>query len=237
MDKKFLQQIESVIDYHFSDVNLLEEAFTHSSFADNRLESNERLEFLGDAVLDLVICQSLFERFTDYLEGDLTKIKSMLVSRVTCAKLANEMKLSDFIKVGKGMETNDSISKSVAAGVFESVICAIYLDGGLDAANKFILRVFDSLVTEADAEQHQNNFKSLLQQYAQNNMDATPAYELLDEKGPDHNKCFETAVVINEHYFPSAWGTNKKQAEQKAAFNALVELGQLEDEDWSEENI
>ena len=237
MDKKNLQQIESVIDYHFSDANLLDEAFTHSSFADNRLDSNERLEFLGDAVLDLVICQSLFERFSDYLEGDLTKIKSMLVSRVTCAKLANEMKLSEFIKIGKGMEANDSISKSVAAGVFESVIGAIYLDGGLDAVREFILRVFDSLVTEADAEQHQNNFKSLLQQYAQNNMDATPAYELLDEKGPDHNKCFETAVVINEHYFPSAWGTNKKQAEQKAAFNALVELGQLEDEDWSEENI
>ena len=230
MDKKNLQQIESVIDYHFSNVNLLNEAFTHSSFADNRLESNERLEFLGDAVLDLVICQSLFERFNDYLEGDLTKIKSMLVSRVTCAKLANEMHLSSFVKVGKGMEANDSISKSVAACVFESLIGAIYLDGGLEAVSKFILRVFDSLVTEADAEQHQNNFKSLLQQYAQNNMDATPAYELLDEKGPDHNKCFETAVIVNEHYFPSAWGTNKKEAEQKAAFNALVELGQLEDE-------
>ena len=184
MDKKNLQQIESVIDYHFSDVDLLNEAFTHSSFADNRLESNERLEFLGDAVLDLVICQSLFERFSDYLEGDLTKIKSMLVSRVTCAKLANEMKLNEFIKVGKGMEANDSISKSVAAGVFESVIGAIYLDGGLDVTREFIRRVFDSLVTEADAEQHQNNFNRCCSNTLKTTWTQRRCMNFLMKKGP-----------------------------------------------------
>ncbi|MFC1635160.1 ribonuclease III family protein, partial [Planctomycetota bacterium] len=108
------------------------------------------------------------------------------------------------------------------------VIAAIYIDGGFDAAQEFILRIFNELLEEADAEQVQGNFKSLLQQYAQERFNATPSYILLDEKGPDHNKCFELEVMIADHHFQSAWGTNKKEAEQKAAFNALLELGVLE---------
>ncbi len=227
MDQEALQKIEQIIDYKFSDSSLLSKAFTHSSAVDNRLSSNERLEFLGDSVLAVVICQILFERFPSYLEGDLTKIKSMLVSRRSCAQVAKQLGLLKFLKVGKGMSSSRALSGSLAAGLLEAIIAVIYIDGGVKAARNFILRTFASLINRADAEQSQGNFKSLLQQYAQQQLNATPVYELLDEKGPDHNKCFESQVVINERHFPSAWGANRKGAEQKAAFNALVELGIL----------
>ena len=228
MDEETLRIIEQTIGHTFSNKNLLIQAFTHSSSVDDRLLSNERLEFLGDAVLALVICQNLFERFSEYLEGDLTKVKSMLVSRGTCAKISKKTGLHKFIKVGKGMASSRSLSGSLASGVLESVIAAIYIDGGFDAARNFILENFGSLIDQADAEEVQGNFKSLLQQYAQEQFNVTPIYAMLDEKGPDHNKCFELEVVIEDRHFPSAWGTNKKEAEQKAAFNALIELGVLE---------
>jgi len=228
MDKEILQQIEQIIGYEFSDKKLLTRAFTHSSAVENRVLSNERLEFLGDSVLAVVICQTLFERFPDYLEGDLTKIKSMLVSRGTCAKVSKKLGLHKYLKVGKGMVSSRALSGSLAAGVLETAIGAIYIDGGFEAAHNFILRAFSSLIDGADAAQAQGNFKSLLQQHAQEKFNVTPVYMLLDEKGPDHNKCFELEVVVDDHHFPSAWGTNKKEAEQKAAFNALVELGVIE---------
>jgi ribonuclease-3 len=228
MDQDFLQQIEQRLDYKFSDKNLLIKALTHSSAVDNRLLSNERLEFLGDSVLAVVICQALFDSFDKYLEGDLTKIKSKLVSRETCAQISGQLGLQKYLKVGKGMVSNRALSGSLAAGVLESVIAAIYIDGGFEAAHDFILRIYGPLIEQADAEQDQGNFKSLLQQYSQEQFNATPSYLLLDEKGPDHNKCFELEVVIQDRHFSSAWGTNKKEAEQKAAFNALVELGVIE---------
>ncbi len=228
MDKGTLHQIEQIINYKFSNHELLSNAFTHSSAVNNRLLSNERLEFLGDAVLAAVTCEVLFEKFPDYLEGDLTKIKGMLVSRRTCAKVAKKLNLQNFLKVGKGMANSRALSGSLAAGLLEALIAAIYIDSGFEAAKKFILGNFNSLVEQTDAKQSQGNFKSLLQQYAQQNLDATPVYELLDEKGPDHNKCFEVEAVITGRHFPSAWGTNKKEAEQKAALNALKELGILQ---------
>jgi ribonuclease-3 len=228
MDEEILRQIEQIIDYKFSDKNLLIKAFTHSSAVDNRLLSNERLEFLGDSVLAVVICQALFENFKNYLEGDLTKIKSKLVSRETCAQISGQLGLQKYLKVGKGMVSNRALSGSLAAGVLETVIAAIYIDGGFEAARDFILRIYGPLIEQADAEQTHGNYKSLLQQYSQEQFTATPSYILLDEKGPDHNKCFELEVVIEDRHFPSAWGSNKKEAEQKAAFNALVELRVLE---------
>ncbi len=229
MDNETLRQVEQTIGYKFSDSSLLATALTHSSAASNRLSSNERLEFLGDAILALVICQTLFERFTGYLEGDLTKIKSMLVSRGMCARISRQMGLQKFLKIGKSMVASRALSGSLAAGVLEAIIAAICLDGGFDAARSFILRIFASVIDRADKEQAQGNFKSLLQQYAQDKLNATPVYVLLDEKGPDHNKCFELEAVIGDRHFPSAWGTNKKEAEQKAALSALVELGVLEE--------
>ena len=227
MDKLTLQQIEQIIGYEFSDHNLLSQAFTHSSAVDNRLLSNERLEFLGDSILAVVLCETLFKRFENYLEGDLTKIKSMLVSRRSCARIAKQLGLQRFLRVGKGMADSRALTGSLAAGLLEAVIAAIYTDGGFEPARSFVLRTFSSLIDQSDAQQAQGNFKSLLRQYSQQHFNTTPVYELLDEKGPDHDKCFETEVVVGERRFPSAWGTNKKEAEQKAAFNALVKLGVL----------
>jgi ribonuclease-3 len=228
MKEEVLQEIEQIIGYKFSNSAFFIKAFTHSSAVDSRLSSNERLEFLGDAILGMVICQTLFERFPDYLEGNLTKMKSMLVSREMCAQVANGLGLQQFLKVGKGMASSKALSGSLAAGLLEAIIAAIYIDGGLAAAKNFILRTFDPFIEQASTEQAHGNFKSLLQQYTQEQFNTIPTYVMLDEKGPDHNKCFELEVIIEERHFPSAWGTNKKEAEQKAAFNALVELGVLE---------
>jgi ribonuclease-3 len=228
MNEENLRQIEQIIGYKFSNRLLLSEALTHSSAVDNRLLSNERLEFLGDSILAVVVCKALYDRFPDYLEGDLTKIKSLLVSRRTCARVAKQLNLLGFLRIGKGMTGTKALVGSLAAGLLESIIAAIYLDGNLEAAEKFILRTFAAFIDHADAKQAHGNFKSLLQQYAQQQFNTTPVYTLLDEKGPDHDKCFEAEVVVAGQHFSSAWGTNKKEAEQKAAFNALVELGVLE---------
>jgi ribonuclease-3 len=230
MDAEHLRQLEELLEYQFTNSSFLEEAFTHSSLADGRLKSNERLEFLGDSVLGLVICRALYDRFPAYQEGDLTKIKSMLVSRKTCAQLANELGLTRFLRVGKGTDKTCAINGSIAAACLEAVVAAIYFDGGMEAAEKFILRRFNPLIDQADAEQHQNNFKSVLQQHCQRVFNRTPFYELLDEKGPDHNKCFEIAVVVDHRRFPGAWGVTKKDAEQLAARNALIELKIVEPE-------
>jgi ribonuclease-3 len=227
MQAENVQQVELLLGYHFQAPQLLEEALTHSSQAEDRLASNERMEFLGDSVLSLVICRALFDQFPDYQEGDLTKLKSMIVSRKSCSEITLRLGLIEYIRVGKGTDRGRALTGSIAAGVLEAVIAAIYLDGGLEAAQKFILSAFSAMITAANACEHQENFKSMLQQYCQRHMDGTPTYELLDEKGPDHNKCFEVAVVIRHHRYPGAWSVTKKEAEQRAARNALVELGLL----------
>jgi ribonuclease-3 len=220
-----LQDCQERLDYEFRDESLLKIALTHASSANSRRDSNERLEFLGDAVLDLVICQDLYERLPNALEGDLTKIKSAVVSRRVCARVADQLRLPEALTLGQGMEPDDHLPRSLAAAVFESVVAAIYLDGGLEAARKFILtRMAEEIRTATHSDYHYN-FKSQLQQYAQRRLRATPVYELLDEKGPDHAKCFEIAVTVGAQQFSSAWGPNKKEAEQKAAWLALRELG------------
>ncbi len=230
MDNETLAQLEELLDYHFKNRSLLAESLAHSSQASSRIHSNERLEFLGDSVLALVICQTLYTRFPRYLEGDLTKIKSMLVSRKVCAKVAGSLGLQNYTIVGKGIDKTRALSGSIAAGTLEAIIAAVYLDGGFAAAEQLILKTFGDMIDKADAEQHQENFKSVLQQHAQQTENETPTYELLDEKGPDHNKCFEICVVLAHRRFPSAWGVTKKDAEQKAAMNALLEIGLLEAE-------
>ncbi len=137
------------------------------------------------------------------------------------------MGLPTYLSVGKGMVSSKALPGSLAAGLLEAVIAAIYTDGGFEAARGFILRNFAPLIEQMNAEEAHGNYKSLLQQYAQEQFNVAPMYVLLDEKGPDHNKCFESEVVVDQRHFPSAWGANKKEAEQKAAYNALVELGVL----------
>ncbi len=222
-----LEEFQDIIDYHFDDISLLEKALRHASASDKRLDSNERLEFLGDSVLGLTICEELFTRFPEYLEGELTKVKSMIVSRRTCARVAKKMRLTDFMVMGKGMSSQRDLPTSCPAGAFESLIGAIYTDGGYECSRKFLIKFMGDLLDKADAKQPQENYKSMLQQFSQRHINSTPSYEILDEKGPDHSKCFEVGVIIDRRRFESAWGPSKKEAEQIAAFKALKELEQL----------
>lgn len=223
-----LARCEEQIGYHFRNSELLRSAMTHASSAGTRLESNERMEFLGDSVLGLVICEELYQRLPNAMEGELTKIKSAVVSRRICAQVAESLRLGDWLTIGQGIDGGEQIPKSLLAAVLEAVVAAIYLDGGLEAARRFVLTHMSEPLRAAIDSEHQFNYKSQLQQHAQRNLGATPHYELLDEKGPDHSKCFEVAVVIGGRQFPSAWGPSKKEAEQKAARAALVMLGQLD---------
>jgi ribonuclease-3 len=222
------ERAEQVLGYQFKNPDLLKESLTHASIADNRLDSNERMEFLGDAVLDLIICEALYLKFPQYQEGDLTKIKSAVVSRRTCAEVANETGLTELLIIGKGISSRNSMPSSLAAAVYESIVAAIYLDGGFEVVKEYVLRTMTPKLEEISSNAHQQNYKAVLQQHAQKILGATPMYELLDEKGPDHSKCFEVCVAIEGRRFTSAWGPNKKMAEQKAALLALEDLGVLE---------
>ena len=231
MDQVTLEKCQEIIGYQFSDAGLLTLALTHASVAASRAESNERLEFLGDAVLALVVCHELYQHGDKLLEGEMTKIKSTVVSGQTCAKIAEGMGISKLVVLSKGLADSNGPPRSVSAALFEAIIGAIYLDGGLEAARQFVRLGVQPYVDEAMGTAHQENYKSMLQQYAQRRWGKTPAYLLLDEKGPDHSKAFETAVGINGVHFPTAWGRTKKDAEQEAARLALMQLGLLADED------
>ncbi|MFA6134842.1 MAG: ribonuclease III [Phycisphaerae bacterium] len=225
MDQAAIESCQQLIGYTFGDPELLSLALTHSSVAATRVQSNERLEFLGDSVLALVVCHELFCRDGGLQEGEMTKIKSSVVSRTTCATVSETIGLSQTISMGKGMSKPGGLPTSVAAALYEAVVGAIYIDGGLEPARTFILRHMLPHIEEALANEHQRNFKSVLQQHAQREWNITPEYQMLDEKGPDHDKCFEVAVAVAGRQFPSAWGKNKKEAEQEAAHRALIELG------------
>jgi ribonuclease III len=222
-----LTHCEKVIEYEFNDKELLQIALTHASGANTRLESNERLEFLGDSILGQIVCEELFVRFPELLEGDLTKIKSVVVSRRICANISKTLELDCSILMGKGMMGRESLPLSLLAAVFESLIAAVYLDSDFTTAKKIVLNLLGPSIDEFSQSHTHRNYKSYLQQYAQRELGLTPLYELLDEQGPDHSKCFEICVRLGPNRFPSSWGPNKKDAEQKAAHNALFELGQL----------
>jgi len=219
-----LARCERRIGYQFTDKSLLLSALTHASGAEHRLVSNERLEFLGDAILGFVACEQLYRLYPEYLEGDLTKIKSVVVSRQTCAKISEALGLQEFLILGKGMATHPSVPPSLLADVFESLVAAIYLDGGTEPARGFIHEYLDPEIELAAAGELGGNYKSVLQQLAQRELSTTPTYQLLDEKGPDHSKCFKVAAQVGNQRFQSAWGRNKKEAEQRAAHNALSEM-------------
>jgi ribonuclease III len=224
VEKDHLDRCQRRIGYEFRNSSLLIAALTHASGAHHRLASNERLEFLGDAILGAVVCESLYHQYPDYLEGDLTKIKSVVVSRQTCAKISEALGLQEFLVLGKGMTTHPNVPPSLLADVFESLVAAIYLDGGDAASREFICRYLEPEIELAAAGELGGNYKSLLQQLAQRENGSTPTYFLLDEKGPDHSKCFKIAAQIGHSRFQGAWGRNKKEAEQRAARNALAEL-------------
>lgn len=209
---------EAAIQYEFQDVSILRRGLTHSSAALTRLDCNERLEFLGDAVLGVVICEYLFARFPERREGQLTQQKSHLVSRAVCADVGDRLRLHEFIFVGKGLS---SIPDSLKAAAVESVIAAIYLDGGLDKATEFILRAFAPEL-EDGGDSEADNFKSLLQEETQKHDSIVPKYLILNERGPDHAREFQVSVKVGELQFVGDWARSKKLAEQAAAMLALA---------------
>jgi ribonuclease III len=219
-----ISRCERRIGYCFNNKQLLRSALTHASGAEHRLASNERLEFLGDSILGAIVCEMLFRQYPDYLEGDLTKIKSVVVSRQTCAKVSEALGLQEFLVVGKGMITHPIVPPSLLADVFESLVAAIHLDGGSEPAKQFIEQHIGPEIELAAAGELGGNYKSLLQQIAQREFGGTPTYILMDEKGPDHAKCFKVSAQIGQITYQPAWGRNKKEAEQRAASNALCEI-------------
>ena len=213
--------VQEVLGCAVRNPDLLMTALTHASVADTRLASNERLEFLGDAVLGSCVCEELYRRFPDWLEGDLTKAKSVIVSRRVCATIADEIGLTGLLILGNGIDAEAALPTSLRAAVYEAVIGALFLDAGFGAAREFVLRTVAKYLDECAASENLENHKSTLQQYAQRHLGVTPQYEALDEQGPDHSKCFEVCVLIGRERFPGAWGASKKEAEQEAARRAL----------------
>lgn len=212
------------IGYEFRDPSVLVAALTHASGAQHRLASNERLEFLGDAILGFIVCETLFHLFPDSLEGDLTRIKSVVVSRETCSRISERLGLIDFVIVGKGLSVNRPVPSSVLSDLFESVVAAVYIDGGMEPVRRLVERLLQPEIDAVAAGAQGSNHKSILQQLAQRDYGVTPTYEVVDEAGPDHSKSFHVAAHVGQRAYTPAWGRNKKEAEQRAASNALAEL-------------
>ena len=223
-DRAILDECQEAVGYRFAKPELLRAALTHTSGANTRGASNERLEFLGDSVLGLVTCEQLYARFPDFQEGDMTKVKSVVVSRKTCAAFSQELGLGDFLFTGKGVSSYGEIPANLLADVFESVVAAIFLDGGWEAARAFVLRFVAPEVERVSRDAVGANAKSQLQQVLQKLSGGAPRYLLLDEQGPDHDKCFKIAADADGHRFRPAWGRTKREAELKAAMNALAEI-------------
>lgn len=227
MDSQSLAAAQAALKYTFKDPALLELALRHASVAPSRLSSNERLEFLGDSVLGLITCHAIYAKHPTLLEGEMTKIKSLAVSRQVCNDIARAMGLHTFLDLGKGMSGSEELPVSLAAAALEAVTGAIYLDGGFAAAEAFVRPLVEPHIDSAFRSGHQQNFKSVLQQHAQQlpaMNGGIPVYRILDEKGPDHAKCFKIAVEIGGRRFTASWAQSKKRAEQLAALNALRDL-------------
>lgn len=209
------------LGYTFHDPLVLEKALTHTSCRLENNFSNERLEFLGDAVLGMIISDYLYKSMPQCSEGDLTKIKSVVVSQTTLAAVSVEAHLRDFLLVGKGLNDRNYLPKSLLANVFEAVIAAIYLDGGIDAAYHFTIKYLKKEIELVSKNQHDRNYKSMLQHYSQKEYGITPNYRVLQQLGPDHGKSFEIIVSIKDNEYGKGWGKSKKEAEQTAAKETL----------------
>ena len=217
-------EIERKIGYVFKDKNLLTLAFTHCSFVNEHpevLSHNERLEFLGDSVLGLLISEFLFKSCPDNPEGELSSNRSRLVEAPACGSYIHKLQLENYVLLGKGERMNDGRGReSILADLFEAIIGAIFLDGGIDAARQFLFSHFsDDFAHIIDAPT--NNWKAELQDHLQKQHGVSPKYVLISEKGPDHSKTFEVAVLFNEQELGRGVGSSKKEAQQSAAANAF----------------
>ena len=221
-----IEKLEKIIGYTFKDKLLVKRALTHTSFANeqkiNKNGDYERLEFLGDAVLELVASEFIYLNNSDMGEGSMTKLRAMLVCEPSLALSAKEIQLSEFVFLGKGESaTGGRRRDSIVSDVMEALIGALYLDGGMEVAKEFIQRY---ILSDVESKQFIYDAKSSLQEYVQKNKVGQIRYILLSEKGPEHNKEFECAVEIAGRQIGTGIGKNKKEAEQRAATEALTFL-------------
>ena len=226
MQDNNLTKLEEHIGYSFQDEKLLKQALTHSSFTNeqkiNRTQDYERLEFLGDAVLEMVSSQFLFHAYPKLSEGELTKLRASLVCEPALAFCARDLELGKYIRLGKGEEMSGGREReSITSDVMEAVIGAIFLDGGVEKAKEFILRF---ILSDIENKQLFYDSKSNLQELMQGTLKKEFHYELLEESGPEHSKCFVVEVTMEGKSLGRGLGRTKKAAEQQAAYEALLFL-------------
>lgn len=225
-----LQEIEDRLDYRFKTPSLLLQALTHRSFVneheEEKLRNNESLEFLGDSVLGFLISSRIYQRYPDLTEGALSKIKAYLVSAANLIRLAEKIRLGDFVRLSRGEEkTGGRTKRAIVVDAYEAIIGAIYLDGGVEAASEFVGRQIEDFLTGMDLRQlTYGDFKSALQEQLHNLGRPEPLYRVVNEIGPDHKKTFVVQVIIDGRVVAESSGTTKKQAQQSAARLALEGL-------------
>ncbi len=222
-----IKDLEEAIHYKFKNISLLQNALTHSSYANERwhnsLLSNERLEFLGDSILGMLVAEYLFRNFPDRPEGDLTRMRADMVCEKTLAAVANHIGLGQHLMLGHGEEQGGGRERdSILADAMESVIAACFLDGGLEAALEFIQRFI--LVEVPVTKLHNVDYKTKLQELVQQKKNQTLSYQLTGQSGPDHDKKFDVDVSLNGKVVGSGTGRSKKRAEQDAAREAIASL-------------
>jgi len=217
--------LEQRLNYTFKDKQLIIEALTHKSH--KKPYNNERLEFLGDAVLDLIVGEYLFTKFPKSDEGILSKIRASLVNEYGFTLLARELKLGTYIYLSLAEENNNGRDKpSLLSNAFEAIIGAIYLEAGLEVANDISIKLLEECHPKIDLQSLSKDYKTALQELTQAAYGVTPSYEMIGSSGPDHKKEFEIAIVLNDKMIAKAKGKSKKEAQQKAAQIALKELKQ-----------
>jgi len=223
-----LDQVQEILGYRFHDLSLLTLALTHRSYAGsvtNSDDSNERLEFLGDSVLGLIIAHQLFRDHPDWREGELTKVKALLVNETTLSEIGKEIGLNHHIFLSADEnKSGGSERASIVSDAVESLIAAIYMDGGLDEAKKFVLEQIYSRKADVRADSSQRNYKGELLELVQGRGENMPRYDVVSQTGPDHERTFNVVVSISGRALGSGIGSSKKEAEQKAAAEALERL-------------
>lgn len=224
-----MEQLEKIINYKFKDKELLRRALSHSSYANEMragYESNERLEFLGDSVLSVIVAEYLFKHFKKYPEGELTKLRASLVCEKSLAAFSNELGLGRFLLLGKGEQQNGGRERpSILADAFEALLGAIFLDGGMDVAKEYVMRFVKPELDNHTVEEAFHDYKTQLQEIIQRNPEENLQYILVGESGPDHDKEFSVEVRLNSNVIGLGVAGSKKQAEQYAAKQALELMG------------
>jgi ribonuclease-3 len=233
IDIKELNEFEEIIGYSFKNIEILEKSLTHSSYSNEDKSyskvNNERLEFLGDAVLSITVSRFIFDKFPEYPEGDLTKLRSQVVCEDTLSLVAANLQIGRFLLLGKGEEASGGRErKSILADAVEAIIAAIYIDGGYRKAEEFVLDNLTKYIQLAVKGKIVTDFKSYLQEYYQSKSQSCKIrYVVTKEEGPDHEKMFHVNVLVNKTVVGKGTGKSKKLAEQDAAKNALKSEGQL----------